>query len=200
MSLLTVSKTLALDCGFQAPTNVIGSTDRALVEVISFANEVGQEIARRADWGKMALDVTVTGTGTSAPITIGSNVLKASEGAAAFTSTGGTIRRLSRAEWPSTNSQGTPRYFMLEGNEIQFWPYLANAATATVRIQVTGWTSAGGNTFASDAETTLFPEELLSLGLIAKWRRQKGMAYQDQEAAFEAAMQQHAAFDNAGRG
>lgn len=200
MTLLAVAQTLSKDCGFNVPSVVVGSTDRTIVEVLCFANEVGQEIARRADWGKMASDVIVIGTGTSAPITVLATMLKAAEGTAAFTSTGAAIRRLSRSEWPATNSEGVPRFFMLEGNEISFWPYLANGATATVRIQSTGWTSAGTDTFTADTQTTLFPEELLSLGLIAKWRRQKGMAYQDQEAAFEAAMGQHASFDNAGRG
>jgi len=199
MSLLTVVQALAKDAGFEPPAAVVGSTDRALVEALSFANKVGVEIARRADWGRMASDVTVTGTGTAAPIVISSAMMKAAEGACAFTSVGAVIRRLSRSEWPATNSEGTPRYFLLEGNEIQFWPYLANAATATVRIQSDAWTSGGASAFSADTQTTLFPEELLSLGLIAEWRRQKAMPYQDQEAAFEAAMAQHAGFDNAGR-
>ena len=113
---------------------------------------------------------------------------------------GGIVRPLTRAEWNSlTLSEGTPRYFLLEGTSIQFFPYLASADTCTASYQSKNWTSAGGEAFTSDSQTALFPEDILALGAIVRWRRQKGMPYQDQEAEYEGALEQYASYDDRGR-
>jgi hypothetical protein len=88
---------------------------------------------------------------------------------------------------------------LLEGAEITLWPYLANAATATVQFQSKNWTSAGSATFTADDQTSLIDEALFLKGLIVRWRRQKGMAYLDEEAEFEAALADLAKFNDRGR-
>jgi hypothetical protein len=81
---------------------------------------------------------------------------------------------------------GAPRYFLLEGRIMRLWPYLATATNATVRIQSRNWCSNGTDEWIADTETSLIDENLMLKGLIARWRRQKGMPFEDYEAEYEA--------------
>jgi hypothetical protein len=51
--------------------------------------------------------------------------------------------------------------------------------------------------FRADDDTTLFPERLLAKGLIWRWKRQKGLPFEDNLAEFEADLLQEI---NADRG
>ena len=168
-------------------------------EALQFANETGEELARRVDWGALQASTTLTGDGTNKVHALPAGFSRLSRGVSVKTSSG-ILRPLSRAEWGTlTAVQGTPRYFLLEGAEVTLWPYLANAATATASYQTGYWTSAGSDAFTVDTQTSLIDEDLFLKGLIVRWRRQKGMPYQDEEAEFEAALQDFAGFDDRGR-
>ncbi len=198
MSLLTICQGLALNVGLQSPSQVING-GREMDEARQFCNEVGEELARRVDWGDLTSTTTLTGDGTDKKHTLPSTFSRLSKGAC-VTASGNTVRPLTRAEWNTlTATEGTPRYFLLEDTGITLWPYLANSATATATFQTQAWCSNGTNTWVADDDTSLIDEDLMLKGLIARWRRQKGMPYQDEEAEYEAALEQFAMFDDRGR-
>ena len=168
-------------------------------EALQFANETGEELARRVDWGALQASTTLTGDGTNKVHALPAGFSRLSRGVSVKTSSG-ILRPLSRAEWGTlTAVQGTPRYFLLEGTEVTLWPYLANASTASASYQTKNWTSAGASSFTADDQTSLMDEALFAKGLIVRWRRQKGMPYQDEEAEYEAALQDFAGFDDRSR-
>jgi len=199
MTLLTIAQSVALDVGLEEPSVVASSTAREMQEMLSYINEAGEEIARRVAWGELTAEATITGDGTSAAQVVNANLSRIADGASVFTSGGAIIRPLTRAEWPTSVTEGTPRYYLREGSDIIFWPYLASAATATVRYQTKAWTSATSAAFTADTQTALFSEDILAKGSIVRWRRQKGMPYQDHEAEYEAALAQYADFDDRSR-
>jgi hypothetical protein len=199
VTLLTVCQNVALQVGIDQPSSVASSTERDDQEFLTFANEVGKDIARRGDWGALYTSATLTGTGTAAAIDLPTDVQNLIDGGAVTTSGGAFVRPLTRAEWTMPSVQGTPRYFLKVDDAVLLYPYLAAAATVTVRYQSTKWVTGGAAdaaAFTSDSETTRFPEILLEKGLHAYWRRQKGMPYQDQEAEFEATLAQYGVFDD----
>jgi hypothetical protein len=199
MTLLTIAKGLARNVGMQVPTSVIGSSAREWQEALQFANETGEELARRADWGVLQQSTTLTGDGTNLAHPLPAGFSRLNRGIAVRAGSG-IVRPLTRAEWNVlTPVEGTPRYFLLEGDTLTLFPYLANAATVTVQYQTENWTSDGGAEFLDDSETPLFDEALFLKGLIARWRRQKGMPYQDEEAEYEAALQDFSNFDDRSR-
>ncbi len=199
MTLLTIAQGLAKNVGMQSPSSVVGNAARSWVEALQFANETGEELARRVDWGQLQASATLTGDGTNLTHSLPAGFGRLSKGAAV--KAGATpIRSLSRAEWGTlTPAQGTPRYFLLEGDDMTLFPYLANLATVSVSYQTKYWTSAGAAAFTADDQTSLIDENLFLKGLIARWRRQKGMPYQDEEAEYEAALQDFANFDDRAR-
>jgi hypothetical protein len=199
MTLLTIAQGLAKNVGMQSPTSVVGNSAREWQEALEFANEAGEEIARRVDWGALQESTTLTGDGTNKVHSLPAGFSRLGKGVTIKVGTS-ALRPLSRAEWGTlTPVQGTPRYFLLEGATITLWPYLANAATATVYYQSKYWTSAGSDEFTADTQTSLIDEDLFLKGLIVRWRRQKGMAYQDEEAEYEASLQDFASFDDRSR-
>ncbi len=199
MTLLTLANGLALNVGMRVPTQVVGSASREWVEALQFANETGEELARRADWGALQASATLTGDGTNKVHALPSGFSRMNMGASVKAGSS-IVRPLTRAEWNAlTPTVGTPRYYLLEGTELTLWPYLANAATVTVQYQTKNWTSAGGSAFTADAQSSLIDEVLFLKGLIVRWRRQKGMNYADEEAEYEASLQDFARFDDRGR-
>ena len=199
MSLLTIAQGLARNVGMQVPTSVVGSTMREWQEALQFANETGEELARRVDWGALQASATLTGDGTNKVHALPAGFSRLTKGIAIRTATA-TLRPLSQAEWGGlTPVQGTPRYFLLEGSNVTLWPFLANAETVTASYQSQYWTSAGSDAFTVDSQTSLIDEDLFLKGLIARWRRQKGMDYADFEAEYEAALQDFAGFDDRSR-
>lgn len=199
MTLLTIAQGLAKNVGMQVPTSVVGNSAREWVEALQFVNETGEELARRVDWGQLQASTTLTGDGTNKVHALPSDFARLNQGVC-VRSGANIVRPLTRAEWNSlTPVEGTPRYFILEGSDLTLFPFLANAATVTVQYQSKNWTSAGANAFTVDTQTSLIDEDLMLKGLIVRWRRQKGMPYQDEEAEYEAAIQDFARFNDRGR-
>lgn len=199
MTLLTISAALAKNAGMTVPDVVITSPRREWIEAAEISNAVGEELSRRVDWGVLTKSVTVSGTGLSDPIGLPSDFMRIVRGVG-VTHAGTTLRPLTRAEWASlTPVEGVPRYFLLEGRKISFWPYLASGSSAAITYQSDAWCSNGTANWAADTDTSLIDEDIMEKGLIVRWRRQKGMDYADYEAEFEAALADHANFDDRSR-
>lgn len=199
MSLLTICEALAKNVGMAVPTEVATSPFRQWAEALQFANETGEELARRVDWGQLQAEVTLTGDGTNKVHALPDMFSRFNRGISVMAGTS-IVRPLSRAEWSRlVPASGTPRYYLLEERNVTLWPYLANLATATGFYQSRAWCSNGTNAFAIDDDTSLIDESLFAKGLIVRWRRQKGMAYADEEAEYEAALADLAQFNDRAR-
>jgi len=196
MTLLTIAQDLANNVGLEVPTAVVASGLREHQEIVSQANLVGEELARRADWGALQNTLTLTGDGTNKIHDLGADFSRISSGIGVLADTN-IVRPLTRAEWGSlVPIEGTPRYFLLEGSELTLWPYLASAETVTVTTQTVNWCSNGSDAWSADTETSLIDETLFLKGLIVRWRRQKGMEFADYEAEYEQALIDLAGFDD----
>lgn len=198
MTLLTVCQALARNVGLSVPSVIVTSPLREWQEAYQFANDVGEELARRVQWGKLHVETTLTGTGAAVVHSLPSSFSRLCDGGSVLAS-GSLVRQLTRDEWSSlTPVVGTPRYFLLEGQEISFYPFLANAATAKVNYQSKNWVT-GSAGYVADTDVALIDEGLLTKGLIVRWRRQKGMDYADYEAEYEQAVADFAKFDDGQR-
>uniref|UniRef100_UPI0005B4F2DA phage adaptor protein n=1 Tax=Rhizobium fredii TaxID=380 RepID=UPI0005B4F2DA len=164
----------------------------------TLAQEAGDEIARRADWQKTLKSLTVTASPENFP----SNFQRLTPGGAVRKSDGTFIRPVTNSgQWavivgvPST----TP-YFFMKGGQFLFSPTSA-AVSAVIDYVSKNWVlndPAGEQAiFSADDDTTLFPERLLVKGIVWRWKRQKGLAFEDNLAEFEADLAQEI---NADRG
>jgi hypothetical protein len=196
MTLLTIAQDVARNTALDVPATASGSTDRAMANIVQFINDTGLELARRVNWGALRATTTITGTGVNANFALPAYYLKLIEGGAVFAGSVAVRGGLSPDEWAAlTPIEGTPRFYRLRGSSISFYPFLANAATATVNYQSTAWASNGTDRLQLDAETSLIPEDLLVKGAIWRQRRHVGQDFADQIAEYEAALADYAAYD-----
>jgi hypothetical protein len=196
MSLLTIVQDVARNTAIGIPATASGSTEREIVNVVQFVNDTGLELARRVDWGALRATTTVTGNGTNANFILPAYYSRPIKGGAVLVGGVGLRGGLSPDEWAAlTPVEGTPRFYRLIGSSISFYPFLANAATATVNYQSTAWASNGTDRLQLDAETSLIPEDLLVKGAIWRQRRHVGQDFSDQVAEYEAALADYADYD-----
>ena len=196
MSLLSLVESLAYSVGLNKPTQVMGAPGREMAEVRQVADETGEELARRVQWGDLTRTATISGEGR---IALPSDFGRLVEGIA-VTAGGKPVRPLTRGEWANLPaSVGAPRYFLLEDDAITLWPGLASGASAVVTYQSRNWVSNGQARFTADGQSPVMDEALFLKGMIVRWRRMKSMPYQDEEAEYEAALAQYAGFDDRGR-
>lgn len=199
MSLLTICNKLAENVGLATTDQVISSPKREWTEAVVMSNAVGDELARRVDFGALRNLATLTADGTDKVYDLGEGFSRIIPGIG-VTYGQGIIRPLTQAEWASLEPVvGSARYFLLEGREIRLWPYLPASVTASVRYQSRFWCSNGTAEWVADTDTSLIDETLMTKGLIVRWRRQKGMEYLDYEAEFEADLADIARFDDRSR-
>ena len=198
MSLLTVCRALALNAGLTIPDVVATSPDREWVEAMHMANEAGEEVARRVDWGVLLQSTTLAGDGSTQAFTLPDDFDRLPAGIALRAGTQ-IIRPLTQAEWAGlVATAGFPRYFKLASNEVRLWPHPNTGTTVTVTYISREWLT-GATAYAADADEALIDETLIAKALIVRWRRQKGMPFADEEAEYEAALADRARFDDRGR-
>lgn len=199
MSLLTICNRLAANVGIETTTQVMTSSDRNWLEAVAMSNAVGEEIARRVDFGALFGTATLTGTGADQTFDLGGGFSRIIQGIGVNHGTA-AVRPLTRAEWAAlTPVEGVPRYFLLEGAKLRLWPFMALGDTVTARYQSKNWCSNGTAAWGADTDTSLISEDLMTKGLIAYWRRQKGMPYSDYAAEFESDLADFAKFDDRSR-
>ena len=199
MSLITICNRLAANVGIETTSQVMTSSDRTWLEAVAMSNAVGEEITRRADFGALFKTATLTGDGTNKVFDLGPDFSRIISGIGVTSGTA-TVRPLTHAEWASLDAvEGSPRYFLLEGAKLRLWPYLATGEAVTVRYQSKNWCSNGTAACVADTDTALVNEDLMTKGLIARWRRQKGMPYADYAAEYESDLADFAAFDDRSR-
>jgi hypothetical protein len=198
MSLLSVVRALALNVGLPVPDVVATSPAREWAEALQMANEAGEELARRVDWGVLIKATTLTGDGVTSSFNMPPDFDRMAQGIT-MRAGGNIVRPLTQAEWASLSpAVGVPRYFKLDGRVVRLWPTPSDAATVDVTYISREWLAESAG-YQNDEDFALLDEDLLSKALIVRWRRQKGMTYADEEAEYEAALADLARFDDRAR-
>lgn len=179
-------------------SSVYGSTNPNAQTMLALAQEAGDEIARRGDWEKLLK----TATAASSPLTIPTDYERMTPGGAVRTSAGDFVRPITNSsQWAViVGIPSTQPYFFIKAGQGLFSP--ASAGTGAIVDYVSkNWIRKDGgdevSTWAADDDTTLFPERLLVKGVLWRWKRQKGLPFDDNLAEFEADLVQEL---NADRG
>jgi hypothetical protein len=188
MTILEIIEAVCKNVGVTVPDSAVANTEREYVELVQFAKEAGDEIARRADWSALRATATITGTGTNDDFALPDGVARLTIGNAV--SVGGVPIRggISQDEWFSlAPTMGTSRYFRMNGNSsISFYPYPAAATSISVSYITKNWCSNGTASWTNDANTPLVPDELITKGTIWRFKRKYGQDFSDYLAEFEA--------------
>ncbi|WP_376742362.1 hypothetical protein [Ensifer canadensis] len=178
-------------------SSIYGSVNANAETMVAMAQEAGDEIARRADWQRMLKQQTAS----ASPQTLEADYQRMTPGGAVRTSAGAFHRPITNSsQWAViVGVVSTQPYFFIKGNQVLFSP-AASAVGAIIEYVSENWlinASTEKATISADDDTTLFPERLLVKGVLWRWKRQKGLPFDDNLAEFEADLAQEI---NADRG
>lgn len=165
---------------------VVGNTDPNAQTMLEFAQEAGEEIARRGDWSRMDKTAAVTNN----PFPLPEDFQRLAVGGAVLLPSGVFARQVSNESvWRVVrNSASEVPFFYLTGSRAVFSP-TGSSVSAQFFYLSKNWLKDGSNersTITKDDNVTQFPDRVLTKGIIWRWRRQKGLSFDDQMAEFEA--------------
>lgn len=200
MSLLTTIQQAALRVGFVQPNVAASSTDQNILQMVAFASEEGQELARRYPWQAIRYEANFTTTGVESQGDI-RTICTAINPQASFnyiyneTIWNRTQRRpifgpKTPSEWQQLKAQfvqGPWYQFIIRNNAILFTPVPNNTDTCYFEYITDEWCldntgTIGQTAWANDADTARISEHLITLGVVWRYRQAKGLEY---AAAFD---------------
>lgn len=169
-------------------TSVYTSANRFAQELLLIADETGQELVRRHDWGELVKTTTYA----SVPGTLPGDFERLTQGSPVRLGTTPIRGALSDAEMnlkrgaPSTS----PPRFMIRKPLLEVAP--VPATTVTLEYVSSYWVRSESGTlqagFLADTDESIIPEDIMILGMKWRWRRMKGRPFDDELAEYEAAV------------
>ena len=164
----------------------ISAGDYEMRQIRALMNAAGRDIARRAEWSGLVRYWTVAGGVDEADLPVDFHRM-AERGAVRLNKTGFHPVRAVVApeqwEFLAARNSSQPYYHLAEG-KLRFSPAL-DSDGARVRYLSSHWVD-GRDAITQNGDNLLVPEMLVERGTIWRWKRQKGLAFDDLLAEFEA--------------
>lgn len=166
------------------PTVVTTSTDNTVLGLYYLAQQEGKELARRCAWKALTAEKTFTTVATAAQTSALASDYDWIIPDTMFNRT--TNRRVtgpaSPEQWQLTQaSLVTHVYpmFRIRGTSLLITPTPTAGDTVAYEYVTKNWCQSSGSTaqsaWAADTDTALLDEELMTLGLVWRWKRSKGL-------------------------
>lgn len=203
MTLLQICKDAADECGIPRPSSVISSSDQQVRELLRHANREGQWLVKRHAWQALVTEATFT---TSAAESQGAMTTAAGADFDRFandtmwnrTTSEKVFGPLADTQWQRVKADvtsGVTNWFRIRGGNLLFYPNPAASQTVAFEYVSSYWvdTDADGageaTTWAADTDTAVLDEDLITMGVVYRWLKQKGLAYADQLAEYNARLE-----------
>ena len=173
------------ECNIDRASPAINDGTFEMRQITAFMNAAGREINTRVEWARGAAAFTVENV-TSISLPADWQEV-ASTGAVTVGTYDYRPARLVTSPEVWQLLQRLPsrqNYFRLEGPSIVFSPPIGPTG-ATVRYQSKNWLL-GKDNVTLNSDVAIFPERLLARSTIYRWKRAKGLPYEDLMSEFEA--------------
>jgi len=193
MTLLTICQDAANEIGVPSPSNGVGSTDTTNIQLLAAANREGKNLVAGYDWQTLIKEeahTTLAAESQGTMTAIASDFLRFSND----TMWNRTTDRkyygpLNNSQWQrlkaSVNS-GITNYFRIRGNSLLFHPTPPAGQSVYFEYIIKNWVdtngdgSANATSYAADSNTTVLDEDIITLGVIWRFLKQKGLPYDNQ--------------------
>ena len=199
MSLLSIIEDVADEVGITKPTEIVTSTDNNVIQLLSIANREGKALASRYRWTRMLAEATWTivaaadqGLINSAIVTAGDFDYIMDDTMWNRTTSLPILGSLNPVDWQTLQAfpvTGPYQQYKIEQGKIFIDPAPTSADTAAFHYKTTSWCESSGGTgqarWAADTDVGRLNEELLTLGIIWRWRKRKGLEYAEDFNIYE---------------
>ena len=196
MSLLTLIQDAADRLGVVRPSSVVGSADQQVRQLLALAQQDGKELARRYPWQVIVKEKTFSATATE---TQSSVIPSDFDRFVPETFYNRTAKRyvegpLNAQEWQNYKASTTniiSDAFRVRGDSLLMAPTpTADDSYAFEYISLWWCTTSGGTTptlaaWAADSNVGILPEEIMTLGVIWRFLRAKGLDYAEAFRTYE---------------
>lgn len=209
MTFLVAAQNAAIQLIGKKPPTFFSSDSQFCLEVVTLANEVVADLVRDKDWRSLTKLHTMTGDGIVQGFDMPSDFDHMPKG-----------QQVHNAAWPTWNYYGASSldewlnylngepqvipgaWIKLEG-QMQFNPIIPLGEVAQYYYisneMIRDPNQGGRSTFSSDDDTLIYPERLITLGIIWRWRAMKRLEYAEDMANFEKLKDQVAGEDKGSR-
>jgi hypothetical protein len=193
MTLLVIVQDASSRLGLGRPTSVVGSTDENVVQLLALAQEEGKTLARRHEWQALQTEYTFPTVISTASYALPSDydrILK-------DTVFNRTLRRrmvgdLSPDQWQQTKASLVTMVnpaFRIRGGLFLITPTPSAVETIAYEYVSKNWcqtnASVGQAKWAADTDTGLLDEDLMTLGVIWRYRKAKSLDYGEDMNTYE---------------
>lgn len=189
------------------PTTVFSSIEPMEVEMADLSTDVAVDIMGSHDWRALTKFHTITGDGVQSSFDLPSDydrIVLAQRITDTSNWLWGYTAAQSLEEWMTITNSGfaaiTPGWWIILDGKMQFSPAPSSGSPAKFAYisRSIGRTEAGSpiSAFSTDSDSFVLDERLLTLGLIWRWKSQKGLEYAEDMANYEKALSEAAARDS----
>jgi hypothetical protein len=193
-----------------SPATVYGSSDAQVVQIKALLEETGIDMASRVAWEGITFEATVTSIAAEdqgALTAVATNGFKYIKNGTIWdrTSKLPILGPLSSQEWQALKALVTagPRYrFRIRGGHLLINPIMVAGHTLAFEYVSANWILAANLTtyqtfFGADTDTLLLPDTELLQGLRWRWKREKGLSYDEDFRTYEQMLKDAAGRDGA---
>lgn len=196
MSLLTIVQDACNDIGILAPTVVVGSTDQQIKQMLALANKEGKALAARYVWQALQLEATFTTVATELQGTI-TTIAPGFKYIINDTIWNRTLKRtifgpVSPQRWQQLKSQsltGPWGEYRIKEGLLRITPVPTAGESCYFEYVSKNWCQSAAavaqSKWAADADTGILDEDLMTLGLIWRWKQAKGQEYSEDFNTYE---------------
>ena len=205
MSLLTLVQEAAGSLNQPVPTAIFGSTTGDAVLWRNLAQREGRELAKRHDWQAITKGKVQTTLATPAQTAFPSDFDHMLVNSRVWNATlAQPYVAVDFGTWLAVNELNqtiVPGVYMIEINTLFIFPTpTAGQSIAYYYVSKNFCQSSGAteqDAWAADSDTGIVPESLISLGIIWRWLRAKGMDYAEEMQTYEREVERASSRDRA---
>lgn len=193
MSLLSIVRNATDRLGLARPSNVVNSTDTTTLMLLAMAQEEGKTLARRHEWQVLQTEYTFDTVAATASYALPSafdRILKETVFNRARRRR--MVGDLTPQQWQETQASLVTMVnpaFRIRGNLFLISPTPTAAETIAYEYVTNQWCQSSGGTaqseWTADSDTGILSEEIMTLGVVWRYRMAKGFDYGEQMNTYE---------------
>ena len=210
MSLLTLVQDAADRLGVVRPTSVVGSADQQVRQLLALAQQEGKELARRYPFQVLIKEKTITATATetqtsAVPSDFDRFVPDTFYNRTANRKVEGPLNAQEWADYKASVSTVLFDAFRVRGDSILLAPTPTANDSYVYEYVSTWWCTTAASTtgtlaaWVSDTDIGILSEELMTLGVVWRFLRAKGLDYAEAHRSYEMALMQRMGWDGGKR-
>jgi len=204
MTLLTICQDAANIIGITAPDAVSASTDTSVIQLKAAANQEGRALVQRYTWQLLTKEeshTTLAAESQGTMVSIAADFGRFSNDTMWNRTTNRTYYGpLTGSEWQrllAVVSGGITNYFRIRGGLLLLNPAPPAGESLKFEYITKNWVDESGGTvadadkFTADTQTSVLPEELITLGVIWRFLKIKGLSYDQQFLEYQSRLQEY---------